>query len=342
MFDLPPAVSDTMPGLGPAGAGCPPPLRCRQIAELFEQQASAWDSDGSPVGTHGWCWGAGPPIYLLNAVGVPARLGVLLAWLLREDHRCVLIDWRAPSPRQRLTLDDYAADFVRLLESAEESAVTVLGGSFGGAVALRAAARRPELFGRIVLQGVASRRTLTLMERWLMSGLRRSARTQGTLPGRERIETLNHRRWFPPLDPDRWAWYLETTGAVPAALYAAQSQALHRDELTSELPRIATPVLAIDAEGVGPTLRAAQLRLQQAIPGARTVRMHTTGYHPGLTHPHRLAKVIRQFETDPAWFDAPPTEPEFFPLNPSTIPAPAGAACCHDHDHDHDATTCGP
>ncbi|OYW41612.1 MAG: hypothetical protein B7Z45_03500 [Azorhizobium sp. 12-66-6] len=297
--------------------GCPPPLRCRQIAAALDELASPWEVAGSPLGTHGWCWGSGPPLYFLNPLGGSARVFTLAAWLLREDFRCVMIDWNPPLRGQPADLDAFAADFRSLADSADDQGITVFGGSFGGAVALKAAASAPGLIDRLIVQDVRVHQKLSWSELALAYAGRRSQRTVRQLPFSGKVQRLNHARWFPPLDAERWEWFLELIGDFPASLLATQALALHHADLSLELGKVGCPVLVLDTEGAGPQARVEQALLRKMLPRGHAASLHTTGLYPYLTHPHRLVKLVRQFVSDPDSLDGPSPVPEFFPLKPS-------------------------
>lgn len=312
---LPADAESTIPEFSSAGAGCPPPLRCREVAACFDHEASAWELEDSPLGTHGWCWGSGPPLYLLPPVGGPSRLFVLLAYLLRDQYRCVLVDWRGPVGKTVPTLDLFAADLERVLTTADETDVVMHGSSFGAAVAIRTAVRTPQRIGALILHDVARVRRLSLGESLLTRVFRRSARTLQQVPGRVRVAEVNHRRWFPPLDPDRWDWFLEVTGTTPLRLLAAQARSIHGVDQTADFQRLSSPVLVFDVEGLGPMACEEQQRVRELLPHGKSASLHSTGSYPGLTHPHRLKKLIEQFLAAPHKFAAEAAAPEFFPLN---------------------------
>lgn len=297
--------------------GCPPPLRCRHIAAALDSTASAWELDDSPLRTRGWCWGNGPPLYFLNPLGGSARLFALTAWLLREDFRCVLVDWQSPRAGVRADLDLFARDLRSLADSAGDSQIAVFGSSFGGAVALRSASMSPGLIDRLIVQGVSQRRHLSIAERLLAFGTQRSRRTVRELPFSAKVQRINHARWFPPLDPDRWQWFLDLMGEFPVSLLATQALALHDVDLAQDLQRIQCPVLVLDTEGAGPRARHDQAVLRAQLTEGYAASMHTTGLYPYLTHPHRLVKLIRQFLADPAELAAASSEPSSFALRPT-------------------------
>ena len=313
----PPPVADVAELSAAVPSNCPPPMRCRDIAAAFAATASPWELPDSPLGTHGWCWGTGEPLYLLNGHVGCAELYALWAWLLKDRYRCVMINWH-PAPGQRsATLDDFVDDLAAVTAAAGDQTISIYGPGFGAAVATRFAARQPQRTQRLVLQGLSQRRPLSWVERTLAPIARRSQRRLNAVPGRAQVQSVNHRRWFPPLDPDRWKWFLEITGELPLPGLVAQAVALDGAHLDQDFSRVTCPVLLINTEGAGPRNWSEQLQMARQFPDARTAWMHTAGWHPYLTHPHRLMKLITPFLDDPAAFDAIPADPPFLTLNVS-------------------------
>ncbi|MDZ4683667.1 MAG: alpha/beta hydrolase [Planctomycetaceae bacterium] len=283
-------------GTETAGAppeGCPPPLRCRQVAENWHAIAEPWSLSDSRLGTHGTQAGTAMPLYFLNAFGGCAELFTLIAWLLRDQYRCVLLDWHCPTERQRLTLDDFAVDVIAAADHLGDREFAMYGANFGAAVAARAAVTHPDRVASIVLQGAWEQRRLSLGERALAWWSRGSNQPLSTWPSREDFQAANHRVWFPPLDPDRWAWFLEMTGSIPLSLMAAQARAIDGVDLTHDYARLACPTMLLATEGAGRRGLDSQKRIAAAQPRFRYEYLHSTGQHPYLTHPHRLVKLIK-------------------------------------------------
>ncbi len=77
---------------------------------------------------------------------------------LSTDHRVVTYDHRgqgrsAPAPRERLDMDTLTEDAAALIEALDLAPCTYVGNSMGGFVALRLAARRPDLVASVVVAG---------------------------------------------------------------------------------------------------------------------------------------------------------------------------------------------
>jgi hypothetical protein len=91
------------PSLAPAlpGEGCPPPLAWSDVVREVGERRTTIDAkvNGKPV--RGYAVGDGPPLYFLNGISATPDLFSLLVWLLRDDFRCVVLEypcWRSRMP----------------------------------------------------------------------------------------------------------------------------------------------------------------------------------------------------------------------------------------------------
>lgn len=281
--------------------GCPPPLRSRDVWQAVQQQAARWTLPRGGYRLSGWTLGEGPPLYFVTGFAGTAALYSLLAWLLRDQYRCVIYEVDLSDRGGPVTLADFTTDLLDAATLLGDEVFSVYGATFGGMVAVQAAAVAGERLERLVLQSVPTRVTLSPAERLLAHCYRHSRRSLAHFPFRLTVQKWNHLRWFPPLDPDRWAFFLEETGRHPIAWPARQALALDGVDLRPLLPGLTQPVLLIDTEGTGHRLAQAQQELQSRLSHVHVERLHTTGLHPYLTHPHRVAKLIRSWWNEPRW-----------------------------------------
>jgi pimeloyl-ACP methyl ester carboxylesterase len=103
--------------------------------------------------------GEGEPLVLVHGLGGAASNWVALAPLLLPGRRVLVPELPGHGGSQPLPgqpdLDAYAESLGLLLEHEAAASAPVVGHSFGGAVALRLAIRRPELVGALVLVAAA-------------------------------------------------------------------------------------------------------------------------------------------------------------------------------------------
>jgi sigma-B regulation protein RsbQ len=103
----------------------------------------------------------GVPVVLAHGFGCDQTMWRLVAPALGADHRVVLFDHAgaggadpaAYDPKRHATLDGYAGDVVALLDELALGPVVFVGHSVSATIGMLAAARRPDLFSRLVLLG---------------------------------------------------------------------------------------------------------------------------------------------------------------------------------------------
>ncbi len=282
----------TSPAPGPQ-EGCPPPLRCRDVWRNVHEVAEVWERISTRGATlSGWTLGRGPTVVFVAPFSGSADLFALIAWLLREEIRTVAVQWQSTGKSRSLT--DFAADVWDAVEVDASAPISFYGTNWSGAVALEAARQRPDRVATVFVQDGFTQRRLSFAERGLAHAALWSRRTLADFPSRERFQMLNHRRWFPPLDPDRWACFLESTGGTPVSVLARQGLACRGVDFRQTLSNWTTPTWLISTEGAGPRAHQHHAELHACLPNANTEWMHTTGTHASFTHPHRIAKFLRQ------------------------------------------------
>ncbi len=276
-------------------SSCPPPLRCRHVWEEVRQTAVNWSVARLPdQQLKGWRFGTGPACMLLPPLGGSADLMLLLAWLLRHEVTCISWDWTTVRPGA--TLADFAADALAVGDHLELDHFHIYGSQFGGLVALQTLAAARDRVEQVLVQDGSLTRQFSWAEQGLAWTAACSGRKLRDWPFREQVQTLNHKRCFPPLDPDRWACFLEATGELAVRVLARQAIAVQRANgptLTSAIGPHATRVRLVSTEGAGPIGKRQQAELAAALPLATAEDWHTTGLHAAFTHPHRVAKLLR-------------------------------------------------
>ena len=77
--------------------GCPSPLGWAEVLKAVHSQSALWQVKVGGDTITGRTLGAGPPLYFLNGFAGNSDLYCLIVWLLRDEFRCVVFDYAAPT-----------------------------------------------------------------------------------------------------------------------------------------------------------------------------------------------------------------------------------------------------
>jgi pimeloyl-ACP methyl ester carboxylesterase len=279
----------------PASEPCPTPLAWQEVVSSFRAAATVrvFSTEfGDVTATE---FGRGQPIVFFPGLAGGPLLFSLTSWLLKEDFRSIILEHpqfdRAPSSVQLVPRT--AEAFGLAIEHLCPEGANVYATSFGSQIALQLMASRPGLVRNSFLQGAWAARQLTWAEKGLLrtgSWLRRPVRQ---IPLWLSAQIQNHRRWFPPFDETRFGFLLNEVGQTPTRVIARRLLAAGSTDLRPKLSSILQPTVILHCEGEGGLVAAAERELEERLPHARSEEMYHSGHYPYLTHPHRLAKILR-------------------------------------------------
>ena len=281
------------------GEPCPAPLVWQEIRENYLRDSLPWEIVSGSRRLTGRTWGHGRPLYFLNNFAGTAELYSLAAWLLKDDFCCVLFDTsiedRRASRAATPSLNDYSDDVFAIADEHGDERFSLYGAGFGAAIGLQAALSRPTRIDRMILQHAFARRRLSFFERILAAICVRSTKTLDELPQRRRFQSVNHQPWFPPFDDSRFEFLINSTGTLLLPDLAKRALAMNRFDISARLAEINVPVMLLRTEGEGKVAAESQALLEQGLNSPQIEWMHSAGQHPYLTHPHRVAKLIKSF-----------------------------------------------
>ncbi|MET9595288.1 alpha/beta fold hydrolase [Streptomyces sp. NPDC006516] len=174
---------------------------------------------------------------------------------------------QSPDPESTLTLDDYADTAAALIRERADSA-HVLGVSWGGVIALRLAARHPELVDSLI---IADSSPGSGTDEAKAAGMRARAADLAELGPRAFAEARGP-RLVSSGAPDELVRRVVDTMAASVRLpgYAHAAESMASADLRAELPSIAAPTLVL----CGEQDRVTGIEASQAIAGA----IHKTAY----------------------------------------------------------------
>jgi pimeloyl-ACP methyl ester carboxylesterase len=250
--------------------------------------------------------GEGEPLVLVHGLGGAASNWIALAPLLLPGRRLLVPELPGHGGSQPLPgqpdLDAYAESLALLLEHEAAAPGQVVGHSFGGAVALRLAIRRPELVGALVLVGAAGissgrrRARYALAVTGLVQPGKRIAPHRRLVARSALLRTLVFGRWGaadpPALPPDVAEAFL--SGPARHTDTSSAGNALVREDPRQDLEYVRCPCLVLWGA------RDSQLPVGDAFEYAR--RLHASlrtiadcGHLPIGERPEACADAIESF-----------------------------------------------
>ena len=167
--------------------------------------------------------------------------------LVDAGHRVIAYDHRgqgasAPADLARQSMDELTEDAAAFIEHLDLGRVHFLGNSQGGFVALRLAARRPDLLLSVIAAGSSAEEEHQLEA---FAPLVDAMRSAGTAPV---IDTLMHIMFgdtsLAAGGPIVEHWRAKMT-ALPSTIADSADRVIHRDRMVEELAGCTVPVLAI-------------------------------------------------------------------------------------------------
>ncbi len=247
--------------------------------------------------------GEGPAIVFAHGLFVDHSIFEKQVVSLCETYRCISVDLPGHGQSEYhpagWTLDDLADDLAALIDLLELEKVVFVGLSQGGIMGLRLTARYPHLVSKLIVVGASARaesreripvwkETLTAL--MVGSDLEREE-TFRTIQGRilDAAWLANH-----PLEAEKERRIMLSHNKRGIEL-AATAAVLTRQDIRSELPKIAAPTLvfANDNDSGTPPILAEEM--QALIPNAQLLVIPNSGHHLPIESPQRLTDAMQAF-----------------------------------------------
>jgi pimeloyl-ACP methyl ester carboxylesterase len=252
--------------------------------------------------------GRGPPVVLVHGLGGSAYEWTDFVFWMTGSHSTVVrydrvgygySDRRAADAPHDIASN--ARELIDLVETLELSSPMVIGWSYGGGVAMRAAEEAPDVFGPIVLvssvgpkhEAPSAHGSMPLAGRawprkWLFSsGL---ARMFGARAGAK--------AFWPASVPSEWLDRNISMMALPGVVATYMAERRDYDPAQMRPERLRKPALVIHGTGDRMVSIAVAEDLTDRIRGSRLVRVELAGHMLPLTHPEAISKRARSFARD--------------------------------------------
>lgn len=249
--------------------------------------------------------GNGPTAVLISGFGLDHELWDRQVRVLTERGvRVLCVDQRghgfSDKPLHGYGVDRLAADLITVLSQVGVDGATVVGHSFAGQVAFRAAARAPELVARLVLVGSNAVRASrgngfpfgAPPERMLEAML--ADEHDNRLAARYRTIASGFGN-----EPDARLvdWLVRSSLRMPSWAAVACYRSLLTTDLLADIPRVTQPVLQVIG-AIDPVHSAKGARwLQQQLHDATLVEIPDCGHYPMLEAADAFDAALLKFVT---------------------------------------------
>jgi pimeloyl-ACP methyl ester carboxylesterase len=260
---------------------------------------------GDGVRLHVQDLGSGPAVVLVSGFGLDHQLWDRQVRILTEaGHRVLCITQRghgrSDHPLDGYDVDTLAADLIAALDQCDLPSAVVVGHSFGGQVAFRAAATAPDRLSSLILVGSNAVRASR------SAGFPFGAPPEPVLEAMiadehqdrvaARYRTIRSGFGGEP-DPRLVDWLVRCSLQMPSWAAVACYRSLLTTDLLADMPRVTQPVLQIIG-ATDPVHSAKGARwLAQQLPNARLVEIPECGHYPMLEAADAFDDALSAFLT---------------------------------------------
>ncbi|MCS6851704.1 MAG: alpha/beta hydrolase [Gemmataceae bacterium] len=241
-------------------------------------------------------WGEGPPLVLVPGLAGGFELLGALARALADGFRVISYQLRGEDDcfalRRRFGLADLANDLAEFLDWHGLERPAVFGVSFGGAIALELAVRRPGRIAALAAQGVATRFESNLIQQVaasILSGI--------PLPADNPFVNQFFNLFFGARQAPGPLFEFVTRQCwrTDQSVMAHRFRLMEQFDLAGRLDRLAVPVLFLAGDRDLLVSARSLQTLAGQLPRCRVVRLVDCGHLACVTHPCRVADEVRRF-----------------------------------------------
>ena len=240
--------------------------------------------------------GAGDPIVIIPGLAGGWRMMAPLARALSRRHEVFLVGLRGDGPNGACASgqspEGHARDVANLVAELGLERPTVLGASYGGAVALELALRYPRCVGSLALFGVEARFRPNLGSAILLRALERFPLPRTSPFLNQFFNVLHGCRPEPSPLVD---FIVQRTWETDQGVVAGRLRGLEGFDLTDRLWEIDAPTLVLSGTKDVVTLPSRQKDLASRLPDATYATLDGAGHVGFLTHRAEVATLVSRF-----------------------------------------------
>jgi pimeloyl-ACP methyl ester carboxylesterase len=247
--------------------------------------------------------GSGPAVVLISGFGLDHQLWDRQVRILTEGgHRVICVTQRghglSDRPLHGYDIDRLAADLIAALDQREVASAVLVGHSFGGQVAFRAAAVAPERVSRLALVG--SNAVRASRGPGFAFGAPPEPMLEAMIADEHQDRVAARYRTIRSAfgrQPDHRLvdWLVRCSLQMPSWAAVACYRSLLTTDLLADIPRVTQPVLQIIG-AADPVQSAKGARwLQQQLSDARLVEIADCGHYPMLEAADAFDAALSKF-----------------------------------------------
>jgi pimeloyl-ACP methyl ester carboxylesterase len=244
-------------------------------------------------------WGDGPPLVLVPALAGGMDLLAPLAGLLATKFRVICYQLRGEDDcfavRRRFGLPELVDDLAEFLDWHCLEQPSLLGVSFGGALALEFAVRHPGRLASLAVQGVGAR-----FERSLVQLLATTVLTRYPLPPDNPFVNQFFNLLFggPRKSGPLADFVIQQCWQTDQSVMAHRFSLVEDFDVGERLNRIANRTLVMVGERDVLVSARNMKSLCEGLPQSNLVRIPASGHFAFVTQPGKVANEVRQFLAD--------------------------------------------
>jgi len=243
---------------------------------------------------------SGETVVFIHGLMLPSESFEAQVAALKGRYQVLTYDLRGQGASEKtadgLTIDDLAADAVILIERLAQGPAHLVAFSMGTFIALRVAARRPDLVRSLCLIGPsAEAEDPANMPKYRR--LIRFVRLFGPRPVAGQLMKILFGDSFlsaPEAAHVRRRWF-KVVQALPRALHRAAAASAHRPAIVDELQHIRAPTLVVSGEEDRPISPLKARAVQAGVAGATFLAFPATGHAVMIEQPEAFNTALLSF-----------------------------------------------